>query len=100
MGWENGDPKEYLKAAALYVGAMYGGKKAHLKPVHDRLLEIGRALGNDVKVCPCKTRVPLYRTHVFAEVKPTTLTRIDFGLALGDMKAKGRLIDTGGFAKK
>jgi hypothetical protein len=41
-----------------------------------------------------------YRNHVFAQVKPTSHTRIDFGFALGNMKATGRLIDTGGFAKK
>ncbi len=52
------------------------------------------------KVCPCKTPVPLYRKHVFAEIKPTTQTRIDLGLALGKMKIPKRLIDTGGFAKK
>ena len=38
--------------------------------------------------------------HVFAQIKPTTNTRIDMGFALKDTKAKGRLIDTGGFAKK
>ena len=42
----------------------------------------------------------LYREHVFAQIKPTTNTRIDLGLALGDTKLTGRLIDTGGFAKK
>jgi len=56
--------------------------------------------GKDVKACPCQTIVPLYRRHVFAQIKPTTQTRIDLGFALGDMKPKGRLIDTGGFAKK
>ena len=99
-GWEDGDPKRYLKAAAGHVEAMYAGKKAALKPIHDRLLATGRALGKDVRVCPCTTIVPLYRSHVFAQIKPTTLTRIDFGLALGATKATGRLIDTGGFAKK
>ncbi len=46
------------------------------------------------------TIVPLYRNHVFAQIKPTTRARIDMGYALGDTKATGRLIDTGGFAKK
>jgi hypothetical protein len=54
----------------------------------------------DVKACPCKTIVPLYRHHVIAQLKPATQTRIDFGFALGGLKAKGPLIDTGGFAKK
>jgi hypothetical protein len=44
--------------------------------------------------------VPLYRNHVIAEIKPATNTRIDMGFALGDRKPTGRLIDTGGFAKK
>jgi len=37
---------------------------------------------------------------VIAQIKPSTRTRIDFGLALGATKASGRLIDTGGYAKK
>jgi hypothetical protein len=44
--------------------------------------------------------VPLYRKHVFAQIKPTTRTRIDLGLALKDTKVPKRLINTGGFAKK
>jgi hypothetical protein len=100
LGLADTDPDHYLKAAEGYVEAMFAGGKAGLKPVYDRLLELGLSMGDDVKACPCKTIVPLYRKHVFAEVKPTTRTRIDFGLALKDTKATGRLIDTGGFAKK
>ena len=37
---------------------------------------------------------------MFAQIKPATNTRIDLGLALGGTKPTGRLIDTGGFAKK
>jgi hypothetical protein len=99
-GTEDGDPEAYLKAAAGYVEAMYAGKKAGLRPIHDALLRLGRGLGNDVRVCPCQTIVPLYRNHVFAQIKPTTNTRIDLGLALGNRKVPKRLIDTGGFAKK
>jgi hypothetical protein len=46
--------------------------------------------------------VPLYRNHVFAQIKPTTNTRVDFGLALTHYKGKlpKRLVDTGGLAKK
>jgi hypothetical protein len=79
---------------------MFAGGKAHLRPIYDALLKLGLSVGRDVKACPCQTIVPLYRNHVFAQIKPTTRARIDFGLALGDTKAKGRLIDTGGFAKK
>ena len=63
-------------------------------------LEIAFTLGDDVKACPCQTIVPLYRNHVFAQIKPATNKRIDLGFALKDARATGRLIDTGGFAKK
>jgi hypothetical protein len=79
---------------------MYSGAKASLRLIYDELLALGRSLGEDVKVCPCQTMVPLYRKHVFAQIKPTTRTRIDLGLALRDTRTPSRLIDTGGFAKK
>jgi hypothetical protein len=94
------DPALYLQAAEEFVEAMFAGGKAGLRPVYDALLKLGLGIGKDVKACPCKTIVPLYRNHVFAQIKPTTRTRIDMGFALGDTKATGRLIDTGGFAKK
>ena len=93
-------PEGYLKAAETYVAAMYEGKKAPLKPLYDALLKLGLSLGKDVKACPCKTIVPLYREHVFAQLKPTTQSRLDLGLSLKDTPGKGRLISTGGFAKK
>src|SRR5262249_26741431 len=97
---EDTDPEEYLRAAHMYVEDMYSGSKAGLRPLHDRLLALGLGIGKDVKACPRKTIVSLYRNHVFAQIKPATRTRIDFGLALGSTRAKGRLLDTGGFAKK
>ncbi|MBZ5490182.1 MAG: DUF4287 domain-containing protein [Acidobacteriia bacterium] len=97
---DDGNPETYLKQAEEFVENMYAGTKEALRPVFNELLKLGRSLGKDVKVCPCKTIVPLYRNHVFAQIKPTTRTRIDLGLALKDTKVPKRLIDTGGFAKK
>jgi hypothetical protein len=97
---EDADPDLYLAAAESYVEAQYAGKKAALRPIYDALLELGFSIGKDVKACPCKTMVPLYRKHVFAEIKPTTLTRVDLGLALEDTRTPKRLVDTGGFRKK
>jgi hypothetical protein len=99
-GGEDGDPQAYLKAAEHYVEKMFAGPKASLRPIYDALLKAGLGIGKAAKACPCQTIVPLYRNHVFAQIKPTTQTRIDIGFALKDMKATGRLIDTGGFAKK
>ena len=100
-GEEIGDPDAYLKAAEKYVDQMFSGKKEALRSLYQALLKLGRSMGKDTKACPCQTIVPLYRNHVFAQIKPTTQTRIDLGLALGDTKkTPKRLIDTGGFAKK
>jgi Domain of unknown function (DUF5655)/Domain of unknown function (DUF4287) len=99
-GGEEDDPEAYLLAAEEYVEAMFSGKKASLRGLYDALLELGLGLGDDVKACPCKTMVPLYRKHVFAQIKPATNTRIDLGFALGNRKTPRRLVDTGGYAKK
>lgn len=99
-GSEVGDPDTYLEAAEGYVEQMFSGSKEGLRPIYDQILKTGLKIGKDVKACPCQTIVPLYRKHVFAQIKPTTTKRIDIGFALGDMKPTGRLIDTGGFAKK
>ena len=98
-GGEDGDPDKYLEAAEGYVQDLFAGSKEALRPVYHALLTLGLSLGKDVKACPCKTFVPLYRKHVIAQIKPSTRTRIDFGLALGGTKAPTRLIDTGGFKK-
>ncbi len=99
-GTEIGDPEQYLQAAERYVDEMFSGKKEPLRPIYQVLLKLGLNIGKEAKACPGQTIVPLYRNHVFAQIKPTTITRIDFGLALGNLKTPKRLIDTGGYAKK
>jgi hypothetical protein len=102
MGIAEEDPDVYLQQAERYVAEMFSGGKAGLRPIYDELLTLGLGLADDVKACPCKTIVPLYRNHVFAELKPSTRTRLDLGLALGKAKGKlpARLIGTGGKEKK
>jgi hypothetical protein len=100
-GTEVLDADAYLRAAEANVDAMFAGPRVNLRPIYDRLLGIGLGLGDDVRACPCKTIVPLYRRHVFAEIKPATRTRIDLGFCLrnaSDTKS-GRLVETGGLAK-
>src|SRR5216684_2692471 len=101
-GGDEDTPEAYLKAAVRYVETQYAGPKEKLRPIFDELLTLGKSMGSDAKACPCKTIVPLYRKHVFAQVKPTTNSRIDLGLALTHYKGKlpKRIIDTGGLAKK
>lgn len=100
---ENEDtPEAYLAAARRYVEAMFSGGRSGLRPIYDRALSAAFALGDDVKACPCQTIVPLYRRHVFAQLKPSTRTRLDLGLALARYAGPlpVRLVDTGGAAKK
>ena len=99
-GAEEDSPEAYLQTAAAWVEAQYSGPRAALRPLYEQLLKLGFSLGQDVKACPCKTMAPFYRNHVFAQVKPSTNTRIDLGFALGNMETPKRLIDTGGCAKK
>lgn len=101
-GTEDSDPEAYLQAAVQYVEEQYAGPKEKLRPIYDDLLALGLSQGPEAKACPCKTMVPLYRNHVFAQIKPTTNSRIDLGLSLTHFKGKlpKRIIDTGGAAKK
>jgi len=97
-GTEEDSPEAYLKAAEEWVEAMFKGPKRALRPLYDELLGIALALGG--KASPGKTAVALYRNHVFANLRVSTNTRIDLGLALKNMKTPKRLIDTGGYEKK
>lgn len=84
---------------ASYIDHQYSGSKADLRPLYEKLVNLAMKLGKDIRVCPGRTIVPIYRKQVIAQVKASTNTRIDLGLALGKQRATGRLIDTGGYAK-
>jgi hypothetical protein len=93
-----GKPAPYTPDA--YVESIFSGPNAAFRPLYEEILSFAFTLGKDVKVCPCETIVPFYRKHVFAQVKVPNRSRLDLGFALGDLKPTGKLIDTGGFAKK
>ncbi len=99
-GFRQESPEQYLQHAHDYVEKMFSGSKEHLRPIYDEILKFARTLGSDVRISPCSTIVPIYRRHVVAQIKPTTRTRIDLGLALKNSKVPRRLINTGGFEKK
>lgn len=99
-GTEEDSPERYLKAAERWVGAMFSGPRAALRPLYDQLLKLALSIGDDAKASPGKTVVSLYRNHVFGSIRVSTNTRVDLGLALGNMKTPKRLINTGGYEKK
>ncbi|MDX1944046.1 MAG: DUF5655 domain-containing protein [Pirellulaceae bacterium] len=99
LGLADENAEAYLAACPSYVSALYAGERLPLRPIHDELIRLVLELG-EVRVCPCRTIVPIYRRHVFAQIKPVSSKRISLGLALGDEPFTARLVDTGGRAKR
>jgi len=55
------------------------------------------ALGDNVELAPKKGYLSLRRRKQFAMIQPSTASRVDVGLILGDMKPAGRLETAKGF---
>jgi Domain of unknown function (DUF5655) len=78
--------------------ALYTGKKAVLRPLHDQLMATVDALGPDVSLAPKKGYVSLRRPRKqFAMIQPSAAGRIDLGLILPGVPASGRLEPAGSF---
>ena len=82
-------------SSGMYAGA--GRSAADSRRAGAPGTKSGRRMSASV---PARRSCPLYRHHVFAEIKPATNKRIDLGFALGEEPFTGRLLDTGGRAKK
>ncbi|MCE5246247.1 DUF5655 domain-containing protein [bacterium] len=94
------DEETYLAAAPRLVDALFSGPKAALRPLYEALARLACSIADDVRICPTTTAVSIHRRHVVAEIKPASRTRIELDLALGAEKGGGRLVETGGLAKK
>ena len=79
------------------VDDLYSGKKADLKPIHDKLITKINVFGNDIELAPKKGYVSLRRKKQFAMIQPTTTTRIDVGLVLKDLPTTERLESAASF---
>jgi hypothetical protein len=77
--------------------AQYAGKKAPLRPLYDQLAKAVGKFGADVELAPKKTYVSLRRSKQFALVQPSTADRLDVGINLKGVAAKGRLEASGSF---
>lgn len=77
------------------LAAQYAGGKEHLRPIYDKLVEMGLALGNDVTLNVLQSYVALVRGKQFAAIAPTTKTRVDLGLRLRglDSPLSGRVTE-------
>ena len=64
------------------VSALYSGRKAALRPLHEALMTAIRALGDDIEIAPKKGYLSLRRGRQFAMIQPSGAGRIDVGLIL------------------
>lgn len=81
------------KGATAYavLDEIYSGKKATLRPIHDKLVAaIGKFGG--FETIPKKGYVSLRRKRQFAMIGPPTASEVEVGLNVKGLKAKGRLV--------
>jgi t-SNARE complex subunit (syntaxin) len=73
------------------VEALYSGTKAHLRPIHDKLMAAIRKFG-EFEQAPKKTYVSLRRKKQFAMIGPATNTQVEVGINLKDVQPTGGLV--------
>lgn len=73
------------------VEAQYGGGKAALRPLYEAIVKAVKGFGSDVELAPKKANVSLRRSKQFGLIQPSTKDRIDLGLILKGVPARGRL---------
>jgi len=79
------------------AAALYTGKKAGLRPIHDALMNTITAFGDDIEVAPKKGYLSLRRRKQFAMIQPSAAGRIDIGLILPGVPTGDRLEPAAGF---
>jgi hypothetical protein len=72
------------------IGAIYAGRKAVLRPIHDKVVQDVATFG-DVEIAPQQTYVSLRRKKEFAMIGPAGSTRVEVGLHLKHVAGTGRL---------
>jgi len=78
------------------IDAIYSGKNAALRPLHDKVIATVEAFGSDVELAPKKTYVSLRRAKQFGMVGPGTGGRLEVCLNLPDAPIAGRMVSGGG----
>ena len=74
------------------LDGLYTGKKAELRPIHDKLmLAIGKF--GEYEEAPKKTYVSYRRKKQFTMIGPATNTRVEVGLNVKGLKAADRLLE-------
>jgi hypothetical protein len=86
---------DYLTACSGYVDRLFRGRNAALRPLYDNLVALAHSLGEELRICPTHSCVPLYRQRLVADIRPSGGKRIELGLALADEPSSPRLAAAG-----
>jgi hypothetical protein len=73
------------------LDGVYTGPKAHMRPIHDRIMDAVNTFG-EFEVAPKKGYVSLRRKKQFAMIGPATNTRFEVGLNMKGVAATDRLV--------
>jgi hypothetical protein len=87
--------KQAAAPAADPIAELLGSKRAHLRPIVDRLLEVMRGLG-EFELVPKRGYVSLRRRKQFGMIKPAA-NHVDLGVVLVGVSTTGRLESAAGF---
>ena len=74
------------------LGEIYSGAKAHMRPIHEKLMQEIRKFGA-FEIAPKKGYVSLRRKKQFVMLGPKTNTRFEVGINVKDLKKNTRLLE-------
>lgn len=86
-----------LPSGEALVDWHFSGDKTALRPIFERVREIIKNLGADVRVEPRQSYIAFGRRVHFALVVPSTRSRLDLGLRLLGVESGARLQPAGSF---
>jgi hypothetical protein len=80
------------KSSDQVLDEIYSGAKAHMRPIHEELMEAINKFG-EFEVAPKKGYVSLRRKKQFAMIGPKTNSRFEVGINATDLKKNARLLE-------
>jgi hypothetical protein len=80
------------KSEDALLDEIYSGAKAHMRPIHEKLMKEINKLG-EFELTPKKGYVSLRRKKQFMMIGPKTNTRFEVGLNARDLKKSSRLLE-------
>jgi len=80
------------KSSDAVLEEIYLGAKAHMRPIHEKLMKEINTFG-EFEIVPKKGYVSLQRRKQFAMIGPKTNTRFEVGINAKDLRKNARLLE-------